>query len=638
MEEKTKEVFLETIKIQDQDLNASQILEQFTEILKYFAQSPKTTPDLEKLNRLIDMLWKRKHYEQALHAVDEAVLKYPGDRGLVEKMGEIFIDWEKYDEAKDIFQSLIELYPNRCLYYYCMGIIHTEQKNLDEAEKAFLTSLSRSDGDVSFQMTRFDIVEKIARLYYEKGEYSTALDYMEQILTIHPRSSKWRLYLKILEKAGMTNELESATTTYEQIKKARRYQARALKYERQSRLESALNNYKKAIELNAYEPQYFFSVANILEKLPEDEYEYQFEEATNYYRTAAELYPSNVFYALALIGNLTTTRDWDEAFAIASKTGEKFPELMLPSLRHLSFILGKEPAYMELLRRYIENDTEKQYTELRSELAILLKERREEEAEKWFREASEMYIKKMEYDPYQWRNYWDFGNCQLELENLESAVKNFEKAMVLYGEFSLDIAEKLVEVYINLDEYGKVKKFLIHLIKLFPNDFEYYGKLGMCFLYDLEYKKAFEAFNCSLSLNRYVPEYLYGAAVSAARLGYTDDAINIIKDLLEMEPHFQEIIEMEDAFLEVKETRKFLDMLTAHEARQTQPPPAKGIKLKKFMMPTGSKEGEQVIPMDKTGDQETVMQTETNYETENDPTETAKELEDFFRKLDEEGA
>ena len=310
MEKKTKEVSLETIKIQDEELNASQILDQFTEILEYFAQSPRTTPDLEKLNKFIDMLWKRKHHDLSLRAVEEAVQKYPGDRGLVEKMGEIFIDSEKYDEAGEIFESLIELYPNRCLYFYCMGIIHSQYKNYDEAEKAFLTSLSMSDGDVSFQMTRFDTVEKIARLYYEKEDYTTALDFMEQILTIHPRSSKWRLYFKILEKAGMKDELESATITYEQIKKARRYQARALKYERQGRLEPALNNYKKAIELNPYEPQYFFSVANILEKLPEDEYEYQFEEATNYYRTAVELYPSNIFYLLALIGNLTSTRDW----------------------------------------------------------------------------------------------------------------------------------------------------------------------------------------------------------------------------------------------------------------------------------------------------------------------------------------
>ena len=313
---------------------------------------------------------------------------------------------------------------------------------------------------------------------------------------------------------------------------------------------------------------------------------------------------------------------------------------MLPSLRHLSFILGKEPEYIEMLRKYIENDVVKQYSELRSELGILLKERKDEEAEKWFREAGELYIRRMEYAPYQWRNYWDFANCQLELENLESAAENFEKAMNLYGEFSVDIAEKLVEVNFNMDKYGEVRKYLIHLIKLFPNDFEYYGKLGMCFLYDLEYKNAFDAFNCSLALNRYVPEYLYGAAVSAARLGHTDDAINIIKDLLEMEPHFQEIIELEDAFLEVKETRKFLDMLTAHEARQTQPPPVKGIKLKKFLMPTRTKNDKNTESDQKREDQRTVMQTETTETMDESATETTKadgELEEFFRKLDEEG-
>ena len=638
-EENKRQVVLETIKIQNEELNASQILEKYSEIIEFFTHSPQTTKDLELFNKFIDMLWKRKHFDRAINAIEKAGEKYPGDRGLVEKMGEIFIDAKKYEEARELFESLIELYPGRYFYHYYLGIIYMESGMNNEAEASFINALENSREDAGFQMTRFEIVEKLARLYYDIGEYDDALENLEEILTIHPRSSKWRLYFKVLEKMDLKEELEEARVTYKEIKKAKRCQNRASKYEKQNKLELALRNYKRAIEHNSYEPQYYFSVGNILEQLPEDEYEFQFEEATTYYRNAVELYPNNIFYLLALIGNLTATREWDEAFKLSVEAGEKFPELMLPSLRHLSFILGKETEYMDILRKYIEMDEGKHYSELRTELALLLKERKDQEAELWFREAAELYLKKFEYEPYQWRNYWDYANCQLELNNLESAVENLEKTWKLRGEFSVDIAEKLVEVFYRLDRFSKVRSFLVHLIKLFPRDYEYYGKLGMCFLYELDYEKAFEAFNCALTINRYIPEYLYGAAVSAARLAKTDDAINLIKDLLEMEPGFIDIIEREDAFLEVKETRKFLDVLAVHKAKRNKPAPPGKIKLKKFMMPEEKKQetqqeetGEDVKQLEKTAEFESNL----NVSFQDLINEVDKNMEKFFQKLDEE--
>jgi len=634
-ENEEQKIVLQILKIRDKEYNSAEILENFKQILEYFVDSPKTTPDLEKLNSFIDMLWKRKYFEKALVVIEEAGKKYPGDRNLVEKMGEILIDAEKFEEALELFRELNELYPNNCNYLEYMAASYYGLKMYDEAKEAYLAALENSEGNPGFLMIRFDAMEQIARICYKRKNYDEALEYLEEILTIHPRTTKWHLYFKILEKLGFEKELEEAKVSYQEIKKGKRYQSRGLKYERQKKPESAIRNYKKAIDCNPFEPQYFFSVGNVLEKLPEDEYEFQFEEATTYYKKAVELYPNNVFYLLALIGNMNTTRDWEEAFRIAGEAGNKFPELMLPSLRHLSFVLGKEPKYMELLRRYIENDTEKKYIELRTELAIMLKERKKKEAERWFREATDIYLKKLEYHPYSWRNYWDFANCQLELGHLEIAVENFRKAAELKGDFSVDIAEKLAEVYYKMDDFENAGFILTKLIPLYKNDYEYYGKLGMCFLYEQDYEKAFEAFNRSLAINRYVPEYLYGAAVSAARLGLTEDAINIIKDLLEMEPHFIKIIQLEDAFLEVKETKQFLQMLHAHKANAMKPA-SPNIKLKKFILPKKSgKEAIEAIPGSKKigmkieGKQDGVLNGAATFSDE--------EWDVFLRGLDEEG-
>jgi tetratricopeptide (TPR) repeat protein len=358
-----------------------------------------------------------------------------------------------------------------------------------------------------------------------------------------------------------------------------------LKHEKQGKLELAIKNYKRAVEANNLEPHYFFCLGSALEKLPEDEYEYQFEEATVYLRKAVELYPNNIFFSLALTGNLTHLHLWDEAFEIAKESGKKYPEIMLPTLRHLAFVLGKEVEYIELLRQYIGEDTRHLFIELRSELGILLKGRKKPDAEQWFKEAADLYLERMAYQPYSWRNYLDFANCQAEMGNLDLAKDYLLKAQEMRGEFDLDIAEKLMETYYLLDEFENSRDILTKIIPLHPNDYEYYGKLGMCFLYELDYEKAFEAFNRSLAINRYIPEYLYGAAVSASRLGNTDDAIAIIKDLLEMDPHFIKIIQLEDAFLEVTETKAFLEMQKRHEAGSSAM--ASSVKMKKFIMPKG---------------------------------------------------
>lgn len=581
-EDKTNKVILERIKIGDEEFTAGDLLDNFHHILDFFHQAPVTTPVIDKFNKFIDMLWRRKHYDSALISIEEGEKKLPGDEKLVEKRGEILIDAGKFDEALDLFLELMEIHPDRHQYLEYLGRIYHNLGDLEEAENAYLQALQNSIKDPASLMSRFDIMEQMARIYYDKEDYPMAMEYLEEILAIHPRSSKWRLYFRILKKMNLEQELENARTVYERVKKARRYHSRAAKYEKQNKIELALKNYKRAVDANPYEPQYYFCVGNVLEKLPEDEYEFQFEEATGYYKKAIELYPNNIFYIMALVGNLNLTRDWEEAYEFAASSGRKFPELMLPNLRELSFILGREPNYMELLREYIREDTEKQKIELRTELAIMLRERKKEEADTWFREALELYEKKTTHQPYSWRNYWDIANCQMELGEIEKARENLEYAHELYGEFNEDIAEKLAEVYYKLDHFDEAKELLMKLIPRHPDDYEYYGKLGMVFLFELDYEKGFEAFNRSLLINRYIPEYLYGAAVCAARIGSHSDAIDIIKDLLEMEPRFLRIIQTEDAFLEVKETKKFLRMLHKHKA-DIRKPARPSVAMKKFV-------------------------------------------------------
>jgi tetratricopeptide (TPR) repeat protein len=409
----------------------------------------------------------------------------------------------------------------------------------------------------------------LARIAYDREDYPRALQLLQDVITVHPKSGKWQLYLKLLQKMGMENELEEARQSYDAIKTARRYQNRASRYEAQGKPEAALNNYQKALELNPGEPHYYFSIGSVLESLPENEYEFQLQEATAYYKAAWELFPNNPFYAISYVGNLINTDQWENAFEVAKSAALKYPELMLPNLRFLVQVLAKEKEYEELLQEITDSDPQGELTEIRSEMAMILGEKGDPAAKEWFAKASSLYRDKIEMYPYNWHYYYDYGSCLAEQEDLPRARENLIKALELYGDFSVNVAEKLSSILYRMACYDEARLLLEALVMSNPRDYEYLGRMGMCFLAVADYQKGLEAFNRSLILNRNVPEYLYGAGVCAAHLNRAEDVINIIKDLLEMNDQFIEVIEQEPAFARMDGKEKFFQLVEGRKEKRT---------------------------------------------------------------------
>jgi tetratricopeptide (TPR) repeat protein len=538
----------EKLKLGEKEYNILNASEKYAEMLELFLETPVSTPDLKKFNKFIDALWKKGKHKQALEALEKAAQKYPGHLDLEIKKGEILLESGQYTEAIEVFNSLNDRYPDSLPVLFGLGDCYFKKKQYEESEELLSRALSLETWEPSDLMAKFEIMEILAKLYLIQEEYKNALDHLEPILMVQPRYQKWQIYFKILEKMEQTQKLEEAKLIYESIKKGRRYASRAIHYENQGKLEPALKNYRKAIEMNPYEPHYYFSVGSTLEKLPEDEYEYQFEEATTYYKTALELFPNNFFYAMSYVGNLTNTDEWSEAFEQAQKAARKFPILMLPNLRYLADMLGKESDYASLLYELIDLDHGEELVEIRTELALILKDSGNSEALEWFAKSADLYKKRLEFEPYNWRNYYDCACCQTELGEYVEAKENLITALKYHGDFSVDIAEKLVSVLFKLEEFNDAKVLLEGLIVSSPRDFDYLGKIGMCFLLEQDYTRALEAFNRSLLLDRFTPEYLYGAGVSAAHLNRNEDVLNIVKDLLDLNDDFIDVIENEPAF------------------------------------------------------------------------------------------
>ncbi len=575
--------FVQVLQLDDREYDLTTIEDNFEKILEFFAKSPASTRDLNLYRQFTGMLWKSKKYDQALSVLEKARDKYPKDQDLKLMQGEILTDAKHPRQAVAIFQELHKKHPGTPAIMEGLAEALYRSGDLSGAREILLEALELDTWDPAYLMLQFDMAQKLARIHYDQGEYEQALEYLEDIIAIGPRSSKWQLYFKVLDKLNRREDLKQARDIYEKIKKGRKYQNRALRYENQQRFELALTNYEKAIGVNPLEPHYYFSMGACLESLPEDEYEYQLEEATEYYRTAWEMFPNNAFYAISYVGNLTNTGQYEEALKVTRQSAEKLPQLMLPNLRYLTLMLADEGRYIEILEEMIEKDPRRELSELRTELAIIFKERNDPRSEEWFREASCIYRDKMSQEPYNWRHHYDYGNCLYETGDISGARESLFNALNLHGGFSVDISEKLSDVLMQLGEYKDALVLLEALVLGNPSDFEYVGKMGLCFLALGDYEKGFEAFNRAVMLNRAYPEYLYGAAVCAARLNLTREATNIIRDLLEINQEFIEIIEGEEAFRLMKDADSLQKVIEAKKAGATAQPPGKpSIQLKRI--------------------------------------------------------
>jgi tetratricopeptide (TPR) repeat protein len=560
----------EKLELEEKRNNLLHSVDKIRDILNSCVETPVSTVDLKSLNKVIDTLWRKGQHEQALEVLNKTKNKYPKHIDLEIKRGEILLDCGQNTEAIETFSWLNNAYPDNFYILFGLGDSFLQIKYYEEAEEFLLRALSIESWNPLDLMAKFEVMELLAKLYLAREECGKALEYLEPILMVQPRYQKWQIYFKILEKLGQNQKLEEAKITYEKIKKGRRYASRAMHYEGQGKLELALKNYRKAIEMNPFEPHYYFCVGSMLEKLPEDEYEYQFEEATAYYKSALDLFPNNFFYAMSYVGNLTNINQWPEAFEQAIEVAKKFPILMLPNLRYLSDMLGEESKYISLLREIIDLDPREELVEIRTELAVILRDLRNSEAQSWFEKTAELYGKKLEVEPYNWRHYFDFACCLIELENYVEARDNLIIALKYHGEFSMNIAEKLVFVLFKLEEFKDAKVLLEGLIVSNPYDYDYLGKIGMCFLVEQDYEKAFEAFNRSLLLDRFTPEYLYGAGVSAAHLNRTEDVINIVKDLLVINDDFIDVIESEPAFDKFRTHETFKQLMDEKKKLRNQ--------------------------------------------------------------------
>ena len=95
---------------------------------------------------------------------------------------------QRYDDAADKYQSIIDKYPESLYAWSNLGVVRFQQGKLNEALKALQQSVKLSPSD-AFSYMNLGIV------YYQLNQYENAIDALEHAIALDPNNAKAHNYL-----------------------------------------------------------------------------------------------------------------------------------------------------------------------------------------------------------------------------------------------------------------------------------------------------------------------------------------------------------------------------------------------------------------------------------------------------------
>lgn len=126
---------------------------------------------------------KDKNYESALINYNKALAQNSLDLDILRGLSSSYLALNKFDKAIKTFDKLIELDPNKYIYYLGKGRCLTYQGKIDESIDVFNKGIknmkNNSESEIMLLISR-------ANSYLIKGNWKKALDDSEKVLKINP--------------------------------------------------------------------------------------------------------------------------------------------------------------------------------------------------------------------------------------------------------------------------------------------------------------------------------------------------------------------------------------------------------------------------------------------------------------------
>ena len=155
---------------------------QYEKALEILGEVTRQSPDdIEALLMVGQIQLALKQTDIALDTFEKAIARDTSREDVYHTLGNIYMQKEDYQNARRIYEQLVDQYPGSFVGHFFLGKIHADLGEMKEAEQAFQKTLMLAP---DLEEPRFRLIE----LYQSQGRTDKARELYDEVLSRNPDS------------------------------------------------------------------------------------------------------------------------------------------------------------------------------------------------------------------------------------------------------------------------------------------------------------------------------------------------------------------------------------------------------------------------------------------------------------------
>jgi tetratricopeptide (TPR) repeat protein len=226
-------------------------------------------PNNKDVLRRIESLRRSRRFDAAQKAIEEALVRLPGNVSILNQRAWLHYAQEQYAEAIQVFEQVLILDPkNEEALNGRIGSLR-RLRRFDAAQKAIEEALVRLPDNVS-------ILNQRAWLHYDQKQYAEAIQVFEQVLILDPKNEdalRWRIgsFRQLGDFDNATNQMKEALEKVpNSAETGALLEEQGLLFYDQDRFEEARKSFDAALALNLASKSASLGKVAALERLNRD--------------------------------------------------------------------------------------------------------------------------------------------------------------------------------------------------------------------------------------------------------------------------------------------------------------------------------------------------------------------------------
>ncbi len=386
------------------------------EALLYFLQIPHADSDaLFFHSKQAEILKKLKRYDEAIDCLEDLLVKYPKDTGLLRETRDCYILKSSFNQTLFYSQRLLDLEPENVENWSCAGMVLCNLRRYEES----LEYLKQAEVMAPHLLEN---LRNLASCYCQKGDYEQELPYRQRVVELESEEVENWAYLGVA--LGLLKRYEEAIEQHEKAEALNpnlpwNLRCLAWCYRQKEDYEQELHYRQRVAELEPENAANWTDIGAALFFLK------CYDEAIEQCKKAEELDPKMLWNLKVLAILYREKKDYEQELPYRQRVAELQPEN--------AENLGMVGAAFRDLKRYDKAIKQHKKAETLDPnlvwnlkgLAWCYREKEDYEQESPYRQRV------AELEPENAENWFELAKSQFKLQHRDEAIGSIEKAIAL---------------------------------------------------------------------------------------------------------------------------------------------------------------------------------------------------------------